>query len=295
LSDMPALLPSCHRMRGGDRRGRPPPPRKSRGLSLEADHLNRVHRTRSGKKPNRNRLRLNPVGVTPREAVPHLRLLPTLGPSGVPRPPRPPDSVRSIVLRWFSDLEQRGGGYELRGARGWAHHTEASKALARVLNDDLTSLALTRGFLDRENLALPGRALGFWLYRINAQGAAAIGAPPPAPLGPNDNPSPRMIFSDAQWAALLYMRIAKTESLPARFQARETGWRTVKEIRGAASSRAHDLDVWAEDVYILERSNILEKRLEPGVGRERPIPFYRITPLGNSVRRLEWHTPAVDA
>lgn len=203
--------------------------------------------------------------------------------------PKATDSLQIAVLRWFSDLEQRRAGYELRNALGWAHHTEVSKALDRVLQEELTRLA-ARGFLVRENIALPGRKLSFWLYRISERGADAIGAPAPPPLGPPLDPQiRRMIFSEPAWAALLYMRTAKTQASPARFATRELGWRTITEIRDAASSRRLEIDVWADDVYSLERLKLLDKRQEPGVARERPITFYRINDLGESVERIEWH------
>ena len=202
---------------------------------------------------------------------------------------RPAESLQSRILRWLSDLEQRQAGYELRDARGFAHQTDISKALDRPLQDELVSLA-TRGFLDRENLALPGRALGFWLYRISEKGAASIGAPAPSPLGPPLNRDKRrVILTEPQWLALVYMRAAKDQALPVRFVTRESGWRTIKEIREGASSRRNEIDVWSDDVHALERNKLLEKRSESGVARERPLTFYRISPLGEVVERLQWH------
>jgi len=204
-------------------------------------------------------------------------------------PTTPADSLRSRVLRWLSDLEQRRAGYELRAARGFAHHTDISKALNCPLQDELASLA-TRGYLDRENLALPGRALGLWLYRISEKGAASIDAPAPSPLGPPpDREKKRFILTDRQWAALIYMRAAKDQALPLRFVTRERGWRTIKEIRAGASSRRDEIDVWADDVHALARNKLLDKRNESGVARERPLTFYRISPLGEVIERLQWH------
>ena len=202
---------------------------------------------------------------------------------------RPADSVQSTALRWFSSLEQRQAGYELRDVRGWAHHTDVSRALNRVLQDELASLA-TRGFLDREDVALPGRTLGFWLYRISRKGAESLGAPAPSPPGSLLDPDKRqMIFTESQWAALVHMRAAKEQPSPVRFATRELGWRTTKEIRKAASSHRHAIYVSADDVHLLERYRLLDKRQEPGVARERPLTFYRINPLGEVVERLKWH------
>lgn len=201
------------------------------------------------------------------------------------------DTVQAEVLRWLSELDQSHAGYELRCVRGWAHHSDVSNALDRRLNDELTRLA-ARGLLDRENIALAGRSLGYWLHRISPRGAEAIGAPRPSPIGPSDPPSPRMIFTDPQWSVLHYMRVAKTEASPARFLTRELGWRTVGEITKAAAIRSRDIQISPEDVYQLQRFGLLEKRREPGVARARPLTFYRVTDAGERVTRLERHSPA---
>jgi hypothetical protein len=149
-----------------------------------------------------------------------------------------------------------------------------------------------RRLLDRENIALPGRATPFWLYRINARGAEVAGVAAPAePGAPEEEAPPRMIFTDEQWAALQYMRKAKAEATPARFVTRELGWRTIKEIREGGAVRSRDLQVWPEDIAMLERANLLEKREAAGVDRARPIIFYRVTEVGERVHRLVRRDP----
>lgn len=228
------------------------------------------------------------VGVTPREAVPTFSVSAFRGSRVAHSKPLP--VVQEAVLRWFSDLDRRGAGYELRGVRGWAHTSEVATALDRILQDEITRLT-ARGLLDRENIALPGRSLGYWLHRISALGAEAIAATTPRPLGPPDPPSLRMTFTDPQWSALEYMRRAKTES-PARFVTRELGWRTVGEITKSGSVRSRDISIWPEDVHQLERARLLEKRNDAGAARTRPLTFYRVTDLGERVTRLERHSPA---
>lgn len=191
----------------------------------------------------------------------------------------------------MSNLERHGGGYELRGRRGWIHPKDV-KALTEILRDrakhELQRLGETRK-VDRENVGLPGRRGSIWVYRINARGAAAAGVEPPEELGPPEESGPRTIFSDAQWVALQAMRAALTEQSPLRFVTRETGWRTIPEIRASPLVRRSDSQLWPEDVYQLERSGLIEKREGEGVARERPLAFYRVTPLGVSVERLTLH------
>lgn len=204
----------------------------------------------------------------------------------------PTDPNLKTILLWLSDLDRRGGGFEIRGVRGWTFPKDIAAALERRITDELTRLA-ERHLVDRENIALPGRGMAFWMYRINSRGAGLAGVEPPADPGPPEMaPPPRMVLTDPQWAALLFMRTAKTQAAPARFTTREVGWRTVKEIREGASVRSRDLQVWPEDVYHLERGGLLEKRSAPGVDRARPIAFYHITELGEQVERLERHEPA---
>lgn len=200
-------------------------------------------------------------------------------------------AVKALLL-WFSELERSGGGYQLRGVRGWTLAKEIPERLIRH-TDGLPCIA-ERRLLDRENIALPGRGSPFWLYRINARGAELAGVAAPAapaePGAPEEAPPPRMIFTAEQWSALLYMRSAKSEASPARFATRELGWRTIKEIRDGGAVRSIDLQVWAEDVTMLERARLLEKREASGVDRARPIIFYRVTEIGEQVQRLEGHS-----
>jgi hypothetical protein len=193
----------------------------------------------------------------------------------------------------MANLERDGGGYELRGRRGWIHPKDL-KDLARFLGDrakhDLQRLGETRQ-LDRENVALPGRRGSIWVYRINARGAAWAKVDPPADLGPPENCGPRTIFSGAQWLALQAMRAALTQQSPLRFVTREAGWRTIAEIRETPLVRRSDTQIMPEDVYHLERWGLIERRTGEGVARERPLIFYRVTLLGMSVERLALHTP----
>ena len=196
-------------------------------------------------------------------------------------------SLRAILL-WLSDLDRRGGGYELRGVRGWTPSKDIAAALKRRITDELQRLA-ERNLVDRENLALPRRESAFWMYRINARGAELAGVEPPREPGPAEvDPPPRMVFSDSQWAALLFMRAATTRP-PARFYPqKEMGWRTIKEVRDGERG----FQIWPEDVYQLERGGLVEKRSGEGVARTRPIVFYRVTEIGEQVQRLEPHRPA---
>jgi hypothetical protein len=203
----------------------------------------------------------------------------------------PTDPIHRRILLWLSDLNQRGGGYELRGVRGWAHLKDIAAALDRHLTDQLVSLA-ERKLVDRDNIALPGRGNAIWLYRISGRGANVAGVAAPAEAGPPEPEAPsRMIFTDAQWASLQYMRNAKEQASPPRFNAKETGWRTIKEIREGAETRSLDLQIWPEDVYQLERAGLLEKRNERGNDGARRLSFYRISDLGERVVRLERHSP----
>lgn len=197
----------------------------------------------------------------------------------------PTEPTQRVVLLWLSDLAQRGGGYELRGVAGWVQPSDVSAALERPLASDALSRLAAKGQLDRQNIALPGRGAPLWLYRINPLGAEVVGAARPAEPGPADD-SAQLIFTDAQWIALRVMRAAKDQASPLRFFTRERGWRTIGEIRTGASALERDASIWPEDVYFLERAGLLEKRKGPGAARARPLVFYRVSEIGENVRRL---------
>lgn len=206
----------------------------------------------------------------------------------------PTDPVQKHILLWLSSLDRRRGGYEVRGVRGWAHLKDIAAGLDRRLTDQLVSIA-EREWVDRENIALPGRGTAVWLYRINPRGANVASVPTPEEPGPPEEaPPPRMIFTDPQWSSLQYMRSVKAEPFPIRVTTRETGWRTVKEIREGAENRSQELQIWPEDVHELERAGLLEKRHAPVAdGACRPA-LYRITDLGERVTRLTRSLAAVE-
>ena len=190
----------------------------------------------------------------------------------------------------MSNFDRDGGGYELRGRRGWVHPKDLARILGERAKRQLQRLGETR-YVDRENVGLPGRRGSIWVYRINALGAAAAEVEAPEALGPPEETGPRTIFSEAQWNALQALRAASTEQSPLRFTTREPGWRTITEIRASPLVRRADVVIGPEDVYHLERSGLAEKREAEGVARERPLVFFRVTPLGGSVQRLVLHTP----
>lgn len=68
-----------------------------------------------------------------------------------------------IAMRYLLYLAVRGGGYELRGVRGWAAYEDISLATGERFSDHLGRLCVM-GYLTREDVRNPGRKVGNWIY-----------------------------------------------------------------------------------------------------------------------------------
>src|SRR5829696_3801676 len=90
-----------------------------------------------------------------------------VGPSNRANALVPTSRFRSVhLLAYLRDLARRGGGYELRGVRGWAPAADVGDATGAFgAGDDLRSLA-ARGELIRADVSVPDATTPVWVYRI---------------------------------------------------------------------------------------------------------------------------------
>jgi hypothetical protein len=205
-----------------------------------------------------------------------------------------PLATRPGVLKFLAEYEQNEFGYELLGRRGWALPDDVADALGNSAKELLVQLA-GRKALDRIDISTPGTAKPTWIYRINARGAAEVGLPAPAELGPPSDPPPlQTVLSDAQWMALQVLRDAKREASPTRFLPPEIGWRTAAEVTRNPRVRAADIWIYSDDYGRLIRLGLVELRRPEGLDRARTHVFYRATDTGDRVERLEKREPSDD-
>lgn len=147
------------------------------------------------------------------------------------------DSSSQTAMRYLLDLAIRGGGYEYRGVRGWAHSDDGKWDTRARFSDRLARLA-GAGFLVRADVRTHGRQKPNWIYRIAEQGAACVtdcdGVEEPRldwPRSLPDGHDPRIVYVPAgAVVALGALRTVAANPTPSPLLPGEAGWRTLEEL-----------------------------------------------------------------
>jgi len=147
------------------------------------------------------------------------------------------DSSSQLAMRYLLDLALRGGGYEYRGVRGWAHSDDVKWDTRDRFSDHLARLA-SAGFLTRADVRTRGRRIPNWIYRIAEKGATGVrgcdGGALPRLEWPQSAPSggdPRIAYVPAgALVALRALRIVAADPTPSPLLPGEPGWRTREEL-----------------------------------------------------------------
>jgi hypothetical protein len=211
---------------------------------------------------------------------------------------------RECALRFFAQLAARGAGYELRGVRDWAHADDVQQRLRGHRWSELLSVLAEARQLDRECVSPPEAKSPSYVYRIAEWGLEAVRAlvsaelPPIPPAGPPDTALRVYVRRGGRWALEVLREAYRVGGKPHRMNG-EPGWLTSMEIRKPleAWNRLHGSEegfriILDTDTLSLISSGLIEKaHVQLAWGREKPVVMYRVTPLGRTVKLLEWYEP----
>ena len=187
-----------------------------------------------------------------------------------------------------------GAGYEIRGARGWAHLRDIEAGTERALPDQLPPMN-QRGYVERVDVRDPSRAGPVWVYRITPSGVRAIQelygtTHRELPPLPRAHSKPGVYLPAPHRAALLVLR-ASYDHPATLVRFGERGWLTARELgdqkagpAGAPAGLSRH-----SSLSFLHRKGFADRRIEPGRPAQQAVrTFWRATELGCRMPLLEW-------
>lgn len=198
------------------------------------------------------------------------------------------DPALRQVLSYLEHEAWRGRGWWRRGVRGWRLGAEIEVSTERRTTDAIPSL-WERGYVDRIQVADPGRQTPSYLYRISQAGWArycsATGAPTlpiPEPLPASIDPDVHAIYIPAgHWHLLdLLRRYAMYHLGPVRGE--QYGWMTPSEVRVQLRGAVGDTLPWLLGRGLVERRPDLEINQTA-----RPTWIYRVSPYALGLELID--------
>lgn len=218
-------------------------------------------------------------------------------------------SVLRVVhlLSHLRDLARRGGGYELRGVRGWATAADVAKATALYHAGENLETAFQRGELIREDVSVPDAASAVRVYRISEETARRIAQLEGVEHVPLQASGPqveqRVYLRGGVITALDALRFAAENSTSRRARITdEPEWRTARELTGWLRSEGdrtgQERSFLSDDLAWAIKNGLTERRElppPPNSYTSAPVVVYRITVTGAAVRPLVWYDPMSEA
>ena len=201
------------------------------------------------------------------------------------------------ALDYLLRLALGGGGYEFLGVRGWAGREEVASATGDVGAAHLLShLYAHTGWLDREDVHHPARTAPVWIYRITEEGVRALdGSERPVALPAVQpgaaRPARRFFLPLASADALSVLDLeARSPSAPAYVEG-ETGWLSTPDLSGRTERLGPGRRVYPDDLGLLVRAGLAERRTAVRPGGRAVLALYRITRAGAESFPLSWREP----
>jgi hypothetical protein len=209
------------------------------------------------------------------------------------------------LLAYLRDLARRGGGYELRGVRGWATAADVADGTGAYPAGESLKAAFQRGDVIREDVSVAGAASPVWVYRITDETAcrmAELEGVEHVPVQPSGaQVEQRAYLRPGVVAALDALSYAAENSTARRARIPgEPEWRTARELtdwlRAEGDCTGHERSFLSDDLGWAVRTGLLERpELSPPPNSPiRPVIVYRITVKGAAVKALVWHEPKDD-
>ena len=210
-----------------------------------------------------------------------------------------PEQIPTLLYLW--SLAAGGGGYEVRGVRGWAHRVDVEAGIGCSILS-LLPLLFRRRLLHRTDVRPPVSERPAWVYRLKDASVRAVAERTGAALGPipplhPPGGEPPVFAPRRKYRALLLMRAAHDDpDAPLRFG--EPGWVAPRELGIAADRERHGFlaaaEVTTADLRWLLRAGLVERRNAPAPRSGEAAILWRATKMGRRVRLLDWREPGPD-
>lgn len=211
------------------------------------------------------------------------------------------------LLAYLRDQARRGGGYELRGVRGWATAADVGDATNTYRAGEHLTTAFKGGYVIREDVRVPGAPAPVWVYRITDETArrmAELEGTEHVPVQASGRSvGKRRYLRPGVKAALDALRYAAENSSARRARiAGEPEWRTARELtnwlRAEGDRTGDQRSFFSDDLTWAVKTGLIERRELPPPPNSphsiRPVIVYRITAAGAAVKPLVWHDPKDD-
>jgi hypothetical protein len=200
------------------------------------------------------------------------------------------------ILAYLLELVAHGGGYKIRGVRGWADAAVIERNSTTWGAGEVLRVQARRGRILQHDVRVPGEGRPTWAYRICQPGAdclaEAVGAWAAGIRDPDRSYDTQVLLRDGVAAALRGLRISAAAQVTSCrvWIADEPHWRSAREINALL---AEDDDAagrvaracWSEDLRWLVTRKFAEELV---LDRTH---LYRLTEAGARLRPLEWRDP----
>jgi hypothetical protein len=214
-------------------------------------------------------------------------------------------ALRGIhLLAYLRDLARRGGGYELRGVRGWATAADVADGTGACRTSENLKAAVERADLIREDVRVPDASSPVWVYHITDETARRMadleGVEHVPVQASGAQVEQRAYLRPGVQAALDALRYAAGHSSARRARIPgEPEWRTARELTGwlraEGEKTGDERSFLSDDLAWAARTGLIERRELPPPPHAptsvRPVIVYRITVAGAAIKPLVRHDP----
>jgi hypothetical protein len=209
---------------------------------------------------------------------------------------RPIGYAAAKVFLYLTELAARGGGYRLKGVRGWADPGEIERHTQTWAVSDLLRVQVRRGRVIAYDARPPGERHPLWLYRVAQPGvdclAESVNVWPAGVREPRLGGDPRVFLREGPLRAWQALKLASAPGRRARrvWVPDQPEWCPARELNALLAAEDEAVGrtarcFWSEDLRWMVRHSFADELV---VDRTH---VYKLTEAGVQLRPLEWRDP----